>query len=52
MDLLEEMQELLIKHGFLEKPAPIQDFVDNSLVLEATRNAGFPADGSYKIKLP
>lgn len=52
VDLLEEMQGLLIKHGFLKKAAPIQDFVDNSLVLEATRNAGFPTDGSYKPKLP
>lgn len=51
-DLLEQMQRLLIKHRFLKDATPIRPFIDNTYVLRATKEAGFPVDDSYKRVLP
>ena len=45
--LLEKMQEVLLKHRMMKSRAIINPHVDNSLVLEATKQAGLPTDGSY-----
>ena len=51
-DLLEQMQRLLIKHRFLKKATFLAPYIDNTYVLRATREAGFPVDGSYKRVSP
>lgn len=52
LELLTQVQGLLVKHKFLKGGTPIAPYIDNTYVNQATREAGFPSDGSYKRVSP
>jgi hypothetical protein len=48
VELLHDVQKFLIKYAnFKEKKIKIEDFVDNSLVLQAAKNLGITEKDDY-----